>query len=62
MSQDKDLPVYLTLKQASLLLQVHSNTLRSWDKKGVLKAKRIGLKGIMRYKRDDLIKFLEKDK
>jgi len=54
-----DLPEYLTLKQACELLQVHPNTLRNWDKKDVLKANRIGVRGVRRYKRDDLIKFME---
>jgi excisionase family DNA binding protein len=52
-------PEYLTIRQASELSQVHPNTLRSWDKKGVLKAHRIGVRGIRRYKREDLIKFME---
>lgn len=52
-------PEYLTIGQACELLQVHPNTLRSWDKKGVLSAHRIGVRGIRRYKRDDLIKFME---
>lgn len=57
---DTQQPEYLTLTQACELLQVHPNTLRNWDKKGVLKANRIGIRGIRRYKRDDLIKFMEK--
>lgn len=57
---DAKQPEYLTLSQACELLQVHPNTLRNWDKKGVLKANRIGIRGIRRYKRDDLIKFMEK--
>ena len=52
-------PKYLTIRQACELLQVHPNTLRSWDKKGILKAHRIGVRGIRRYKRTDLIKFME---
>jgi excisionase family DNA binding protein len=54
---DTKQPEYLTLTQACELLQVHPNTLRNWDKKGVLKANRIGIR---RYKREDLIKFMEK--
>jgi excisionase family DNA binding protein len=50
---------YLTLQQACELLQVHPNTLRNWDKKGVLKAHRLGVRGIRRYKREDLITFME---
>lgn len=52
-------PEYLTIKQACELLQVHPNTLRSWDKKGVLKAHRIGLRGVRRYMKKYLIKFME---
>lgn len=49
----------LTLKQASELLKVHPNTLRAWDKKGILKAVRIGERGLRRYKREDLVKIME---
>jgi excisionase family DNA binding protein len=55
----KELPDYLTLKQACELLQVHPNTLRNWDKKGILIANRIGERGVRRYKRTDLIKYME---
>lgn len=54
-----DLPDYLTLKQACVLLQVHPNTLRNWDKKGILKANRIGERGVRRYKKTDLINYME---
>lgn len=52
-------PEYLTLKQTSELLQVHPNTLRNWDKQGLLKAIRIGARKDRRYKRQDILKFLE---
>lgn len=55
----QDLPQYLTLKQACELLQVHPNTLRNWDRKGILKAIRIGERRLRRYKKEDLIKFTE---
>lgn len=58
MSQ-KDLPDFLTLKQACELLQVHPNTLRNWDKSGTLKAIRIGERKLRRYKKADLLKLME---
>lgn len=61
MSQ-KELPEYLTLKQACELLQVHPNTLRNWDKKGILKAIRIGERKLRRYRREDLMKLMEHKK
>lgn len=58
----QELPELLTLKQASELLQVHPNTLRAWDKKGLLKAIRIGVRGLRRYRKEDLMKFTEHKK
>jgi excisionase family DNA binding protein len=54
-----EVPELLTLKQACELLQCHPNTLRQWDKNGILKAVRIGKRGDRRYKKEDLVKFLE---
>ncbi len=55
----EELSEYLTLKQVSELLKVHPNTLRNWDKNGTLKPIRIGERKIRRYKKEDVIKFLE---
>ncbi|HYG83398.1 MAG TPA: helix-turn-helix domain-containing protein [Verrucomicrobiae bacterium] len=52
------MPEYLTIKQASEILQVHPNTLRNWDKNGLLKAVRIGVRKDRRYKRQDVMKLL----
>jgi excisionase family DNA binding protein len=48
-----------TLKQVCDLFKVHPNTLRNWDKKGMLVAVRIGEKRVRRYRREDLQKFLQ---
>lgn len=50
----------LTLKETAQILKVHPNTLRSWDKKGVLTAIRIGVKKARRYKKEDIEKFINK--
>lgn len=46
----------LTLKQASELLGCHPNTLRQWDKSGLLQAVRFGARKDRRYRRDDILK------
>jgi excisionase family DNA binding protein len=55
---DRDLPELLTLEEASAYLKCHPNTLRQWDKKGILPAIRIGVRKVRRYKKVDLEKFL----
>lgn len=59
MNKDK-LPGILTLKQACELLNCHPNTLRNWDNQGILKAIRFGNRGDRRYKRDQILKLINK--
>jgi len=49
----------LTLKEASRILKVPPNTLRLWDKKGILAAIHIGVKKARRYRKEDLEKFIK---
>ena len=56
----EELSKLLTLRQTSELLQVHPNTLRDWDKKGILKAIRFGQRGDRRYKKEEILKLLDK--
>jgi len=58
---DKNLPELLTLQEACNMLKVHPNTLRQWDKNGILPAIRIGTKRVRRYRKEDIIKLLEKN-
>ena len=46
----------LKISEASEFLNVHPNTLRKWDKKGILKSIRIGERKDRRYKLEDLKK------
>lgn len=55
-----ELPKLLTLKQTCDILQVHPNTLRDWDRKGILKAVRIGQRGDRRYYKEDVMKFMKR--
>lgn len=59
MNKKNELPEYLTLKEVTGLLKVHENTLRNWDREGRLKAIRIGGRNIRRWKKEDVLKFLE---
>lgn len=57
---EKNMDELLTLKEASNVLKVHPNTLRDWDKKGILIAVRIGIKKSLRYRKEDIEKFIDK--
>ncbi|MCD8485145.1 helix-turn-helix domain-containing protein [Candidatus Woesebacteria bacterium] len=54
--------VLLTLSETAKILKVHPNTLRLWDKSGVLKAVRIGVKRTRRYRKEDIEKFIKEGK
>lgn len=56
---EQQVPELLTLSEACEMLKVHPNTLRQWDKNGILPAIRIGTKRVRRYKKEDIIKFLQ---
>ncbi len=57
-SQEIEETGLLTLKETSELLKCHPNSLRAWDKKGILKAIRIGARRDRRYKREDINIFI----
>lgn len=55
------LPDILTLKQACEVLNCHQNTLRKWDNNGFLKAMRFGARKDRRYRKEDIVNFLNKN-
>lgn len=59
-SKNEKISKLLTLKEACEILKVHPNTLRQWDNKGILKAVRIGVKKVRRYKEEDIIHFINR--
>jgi excisionase family DNA binding protein len=58
-NQNKPIPELLTLKEACGILRCHPNTLRQWDKKGILNAIRFGERKDRRYHREDIINFIK---
>ena len=55
-----DIPELITLSEACAILKVHPNTLRQWDKKGILGAVRIGEKKIRKYRKEDILQLINK--
>ena len=51
----------LTTSQASLVLNVHANTLRRWSDLGIIETYRIGLRGDRRFRLGDLTKLLSEE-
>lgn len=48
----------LTARQVARLLNVHVNTVRRWNDRGILKAYRIGPRGDRRFSKTDIDTFL----
>jgi len=56
----KDLPILLNIRQVSQILGVHPDTLREWDNTGRLKAVRLGSRRDRRWRREDILKIIER--
>ena len=55
-----NLPPLLRLNQTAELLSVSVWTLRNWDTKGILKSVRVGTRKDRRYRKEDIIKIMQK--
>ena len=60
MKTDERIPELLTMKETCELLKVHANTLRQWDKRGILKAVRFGARRDRKYKKEEVLKLLNR--
>lgn len=58
MENDKNIE-YLTMSEVIKILKVHPNTLRNWDRDNVLPATRIGRRRIRRWKKSDVLDFIQ---
>ena len=52
----------LTVKEVASILNIHPNTVRRWEKKGLLESYGIGPRRSLRFRREDMIDFLDKSK
>jgi len=52
----------LKIREAALLLGVNPETLRRWDREGILKSVRVGSRGDRRYKKEDIQAYINRKK
>lgn len=52
----------IKLSEACKILNVHPQTLRQWDRKGILKAVRFGQRKDRRYRKEDIENFVSNQK
>jgi len=57
-STEEVLDRMLTLNEVAYLLHVHPSTVRRWQKKGQLRAYRLGPKSVIRFRKEDVSNFL----
>ncbi len=50
----EELPELLTIREATHLLNVHPNTLRNWEREGLIPVVRIGPRKDRRYKKETI--------
>ena len=55
----RELPELLTIKEAAMLIRVHPNTLRNWEREGKIEAVRIGNRRDRRFTKDSLMTTIE---
>lgn len=58
MVADNQIGPMLTVREVARLLHIHSNTVRRWSDRGLIKAHRITHRGDRRFKMEDIGRFL----
>jgi len=52
----------LSVKEVAFIFGVHGNTIRRWEREGLLKSYRIGPRHSLRFEQEDILEFLNKSK
>jgi len=58
MVRDDQMSPMLTVREVAWLLHIHSNTVRRWSDRGIIRAYRITRRGDRRFRREDIARFL----
>jgi excisionase family DNA binding protein len=58
MVADNQIGPMLTVREVARLLHIHSNTVRRWSDRGLIRAHRITRRGDRRFRREDISRFL----
>jgi len=58
MASDKETVPMLTVREVARLLHIHSNTVRRWSDRGIIRAYRISRRGDRRFRQEDIARFL----
>ena len=58
MAIDNQMRPMLTVREVARLLHIHSNTVRRWSDRGIIRTYRITRRGDRRFRREDIARFL----
>ena len=58
MLDDNQIGPMLTVREVAQLLHVHTNTVRRWSDRGIIRVYRISRRGDRRFRREDIARFL----
>ena len=58
MASDNLMEPMMTVREVARLLNIHSNTVRRWSDRGIIRAYRITRRGDRRFRQEDIARFL----